>query len=413
MGNIGGGVADVIMKNSDALSLACGENIEIKYILDLRDFPNHPLGDKVVHSIETIINDPEVGLVCETMGGSHPAYEYSTAALRAGKHVVTSNKEVVANFGDEFTRLAEENGVHYLFEASVGGGIPLIRPITDSLRGEKINEVNGIVNGTTNYILTKLGEGSEFDDVLKKAQELGYAEPNPTADLDAIDAQRKICILSALATGRLYDPSILKAETIRNVTPEDMTAADTLGGAIKLIAHGSYVNGRDDIFAAPCFVPYSSPLSHITDVYNGILVDASVSGELMFFGRGAGKYPTAGSILADVVSAVSGTQGRIVPWHKAVPDTLLPSEDHVCRHFITFRHSEFSSEHDSAADHVYETELSKLYTEIQNAFGATEYVYGNGIGGILTGEARHGNVIAKAETLSSEKGVKISVYRVV
>ncbi len=276
MGNIGGGVVDVIIKNKEALANACGEELTIKYILDLRDFPDHPLGDRIVHSIDTIVNDPEVGLVCETMGGSHPAYEYTVAALRAGKHVVTANKEVVANFGDEFTAIAEEMGVHYLFEASVGGGIPLIRPITGSLRSESINEINGIVNGTTNYILTKLSEGVEFDAALDDAKARGYAEPNPSADLDAIDAQRKICILSALATGRLYAPEKLRAESIRNITPDDMSAADACGGTIKLIAHGEYKDGSDDIFAAPAFVPYTSPLSHIENVFNGILVSASV-----------------------------------------------------------------------------------------------------------------------------------------
>ncbi len=394
MGNIGGGVVDVIMQNRSALKTATGKDIEVKYILDLREFPSHPLGDRVVHTIDTIVNDPEVGLVFEAMGGSHPAYEYTVALLSAGKHVVTSNKEVVANFGDKFTSLAREHGVHYLFEASVCGGIPLIRPITGALASETLSSINGIVNGTTNYILTRLADGENFVSALAEAQKLGYAEVNPTADVDAIDAQRKICILSALATGRLYDPASLRAETIRNVTPDDMAAANAAGGALKLIAHGEYTE-KDDIFAAPCFVPYSSPISHVSDVYNGVLVDASVSGELMFFGRGAGKYPTAGSMIADLVAVASGTQTRITPWTKAGADTLLPYEDHICRHFVTVPAS--------------------LSAKLAEALGAESVSTPDGrdISGLILPEARHGDVIAKVNAFSDEKGVKAALYRVI
>lgn len=393
MGNIGGGVVDVITANAESLSAATGKTIDIKYILDLRDFPDHPLGDRVVHSIETIVNDPEVSLVFEAMGGSHPAYEYTVALLRAGKHVVTSNKEVVSNFGDEFTKIAEEKGVHYLFEASVGGGIPLIRPITSSLASEKIKSINGIVNGTTNYILTMLANGTSFDDALKNAQKLGYAEANPSADVDAIDAQRKICILSALSTGRLYDPSVLRAETIRNVTPNDMKAANELGGSVKLIAHASF-DGMDDIFAAPCFVPYSSPLSHISDVYNGVLVDASVSGELMFFGSGAGKYPTAGSMIADLVAVASGTQARLAPFKKADSSTLLPFEAHVCRHFV-------SVSSDAVVKASAELGTYVVYRENETGFA-----------GILP-EAHHGETVAKVNEFAEKYGAKASIYRVI
>lgn len=395
MGNIGGGVVDVIMQNGAALREATGKDISIKYILDLRDFPDHPLGDRVVHSIDAIVNDPEVSLVFEAMGGSHPAYEYTVALLRAGKHVVTSNKEVVANFGDEFTSLALENGVHYLFEASVGGGIPLIRPITSSLASETIKSVNGIVNGTTNFILSYIGSGVKFDDALRIAQELGYAEANPAADIDAIDAQRKICILSALATGRLYDPSVLRAETMRNVTDDDINSARSALGTIKLIAHASF-DGGDDIFAAPCFVPVSSPLAHIAEVYNGVLVDASVSGELMFFGSGAGKYPTAGSMIADLVAVASGTQPRIAPFKKADKSTLLPYEDHVCSHFIPVP-DEFP----------YERALEVLGGEIKGNCG-------NGVpAALITPAERHGDVLAKINALEKETGVKLAVYRVI
>ncbi len=404
MGNIGGGVVDVIMSQKAALTAATGKEIDIQYILDLRDFPEHPLGDRVVHSIDAIVNDPELELVFEAMGGSHPAYEYTVACLRAGKHVVTSNKEVVANYGDEFTSLAREHGVHYLFEASVGGGIPLIRPITSSLASETVKSINGIVNGTTNYILTRLSSGDSFDEALASAQRLGYAEANPSADVDAIDAQRKICILSALATGRLYDPSALRAETIRNVTPEDMAIADALGGAVKLIAHADF-HGKDNIFAAPCFVPYSSPLSHIADVYNGVLVDASVSGELMFFGRGAGKYPTAGSMVADLVAIASGTQSRITPWMKAGTSTLLPYEDHICRHFLTVPTS-FAAQASDA--------LSTLTVSASDKLVISGGYYENKhISGLILPEARHGDVLVAAEAFANENGVRVAVYRVI
>lgn len=343
LGNIGGGVADVLTRDAASVTSACGQPVEIKYALDLRDFPGHPLEHKIVHDIAPIIADGEVELVVETMGGSHPAYEYTIALLEAHKSVVTSNKEVVANFGDEFTALAAKNGVHYLFEASVGGGIPLIRPMTGALSSEKISEVNGIVNGTTNYILTRVAAGEPFDAALSEAQRLGYAERDPSADVDGIDAQRKITILSALCSGELCPPTAVCAESIRQVTPETLALAHELGGTIKLIAHASYESGRADIFAAPCFVPYASPLSHINDVYNGVLLNCSVSGELMFFGRGAGKYPTSGSIVADIVAVASGAQRPLTPLCKAGADALLPAADHVCRHFVVMPSSRASS----------------------------------------------------------------------
>ncbi len=333
MGNIGGGTVEVLMRDSKLIADACGQEISVKYVLDLRDFPGHPLERAIVHSIDPIINDDEVELVVETMGGSHPAYEYTIAALSAGKSVVTSNKEVAANFGDEFTALAEENGVHYLFEASVGGGIPLIRPMRNALLSESILEVNGIVNGTTNYILTRIGQGEPFASALAEAQRLGYAERDPSADVDAIDSQRKITILAAVCGLGLYPPSDVCAESIRTVTPQILDIADKLGGTVKLIAHASVADGKADIFASPCFVPYTSPLSHISDVYNGVLINCSVSGELMFFGRGAGKFPTSGSIVADIVAVASGTQRPTPPIKRADPKTLLPYGDHVCRHF--------------------------------------------------------------------------------
>ncbi len=389
MGNIGGGVADSILRDRDAIALACGEPIEIKYVLDLRDFPGHPLEDKIVHNIDIIASDPEVGLVAELMGGSHPAREYTLKCLSAKKHVVTSNKEVVSRFGDEFTAAAEENGVHYLFEASVGGGIPIIRPITDSLASERITEINGIVNGTTNYILTKVAEGAPFDDALAEAQRLGYAERDPSADVDAIDAQRKITILSALVSGLLPKPESVRAETIRGISPDVLSLAGELGGTVKLIAHASFSDdGRADLFAAPCFVPTSSPLAHISDVYNGILLGCSRSGELMFFGRGAGKYPTAGSVIADMIAAVSGTARRCRRLTRAGEDALLPYGEHVCRHFI------------AAAPETWES--------IRGTVGEGHLAAGGKLVGAILPPGKHSD----AEKLASA-GSHISVFRII
>lgn len=306
-GVVGGGITSIIEENAAQIKRTVGDDVDVKYILDLRDFPDSPYGDRVVHEITPILEDKDVELVCETMGGSHPAYEFSVQCMKAGKSVVTSNKEVVANFGDKLLECASENGVSYLFEASVGGGIPVIRPFATSLAGEKIVRVSGIVNGTTNYILTKMkNDGREFGDVLAEAQQLGFAERDPSADIDGIDAKRKIIILSALASGVLLNDGDVYAETLRNVTPEDITAAEKFGGVIKLIADTIISDNSVKAYVCPMFVPYSCPLSHISDVYNGISVTSAISGDIMYYGRGAGRLPTAGAVMSDVVAVLSG-----------------------------------------------------------------------------------------------------------
>ena len=393
MGVVGGGVADVIMKNKAALAAAAHDDIEIKYILDLRDFPGHPLADRVTRNFNTIVNDPSVSIVVETMGGSHPAYEYTIASLRAGKHVVTSNKEVVANYGDEFLREAEAHGVHYLFEASVGGGIPLIRPLTTSLSTETISSIDGIVNGTTNYILTKMAVGGgSFEEALAEAKRLGYAEADPSADIDGIDAQRKICILTALITGHLLPTSAITTQSIRSITPADIVAAAKLGGAIKLIAHTDTKNGAINVFATPCFVPYSSPLAHIKDVYNGILVSASVSGDLMFYGQGAGRYPTAGSIVADIVAIIRGTQNRIKQFEKASASEVLDPNLAIFSHFVTAPQS--------------------MAKSVRQAFGIpTAKVETDGVAAFIFPATPHGEAMRAASVLSKE--APISLYRII
>jgi len=306
-GVVGGGIAAVLEENKAAITAAVGDTVELKYILDLRDFPDSPWGDRVVHTIDPILNDPEVALVCETMGGSHPALEYTMQLLAAGKSVVTSNKEVVANFGDRMLACAAEHGVNYLFEASVGGGIPVIRSMLTSLAGDNICRIDGILNGTTNYILTRMrDEGSDYADVLADAQKLGYAEKDPTADLDGIDAQRKIIILTALATGKLVPAEKVYAETMRTITAEDMAGAKKCGGAVKLIGSARMSDEEAALFVAPRIVPDSCQLSHIDDVYNGIAVTTPLLGDVLYYGRGAGRFPTASAVVADVCAVLSG-----------------------------------------------------------------------------------------------------------
>lgn len=306
-GVVGGGITAVLEANETKIRDIVGDDVYVKYILDLREFPDSPYAARVVHTIDPILADDSVELVCETMGGSHPAFEYSVSCMRSGKSVVTSNKEVVATFGAELLTCARENGVMYLFEASVGGGIPIIRGLNTALSAERISSVYGILNGTTNYILTKMKtEGRDFSEVLCEAQQLGYAERDPSADIDGIDAKRKIIILTALATGRLLPDSEVYTESLRGITLDDLHAAERWGGAVKLIA-GSVI-GDEGIcaFVCPMFVPWSCSLAHISDVYNGISVTSPTCGDVMFYGRGAGRLPTAGAVVADVTAIMSG-----------------------------------------------------------------------------------------------------------
>ncbi len=305
-GVVGGGITEVIDASREKIETAIGDKIDVKYILDLRDFPDSPYGDRIVHDIQPILDDSDVSLVCETMGGSHPAYEFSVRCMEAGKSVVTSNKEVVANYGDKLTKCARKNGVFYMFEASVGGGIPCLRPFYTSLSDVLISDINGIVNGTTNYILTKMKEdGRDFADVLAEAQRLGYAERDPSADIDGIDAKRKIIILTALATGVLASENEVYAESLRDITTDDLRSAEKLGGEIKYIAT-SKLGTPNEVYVCPMIVKKSNPLSSVSGVYNAVRVTSPLTGDIMYYGRGAGRFPTAGAVLSDVVAVLSG-----------------------------------------------------------------------------------------------------------
>ena len=305
-GTVGSGVAKVLTDNCSLIAGRVGEEIRIKYILDLRDFPDSPFADRITHDYNVILNDPDVTLVAEMMGGSHPAYEFTKSALAAKKSVVTSNKEVVANFGTELLKIAKENRVSYMFEASVGGGIPIIRPLINDLAPNKILSVSGILNGTTNYILTQMiGHGESFDHALAEAQKKGFAEADPSADVDGLDAARKIAILSALSYGVLIPPDRVHTEGIRGITEEDVRLAHENGYAIKLIGKTELSDGKVLSMVSPRFVPLSSPLASVGGVFNGVLVDTDMVGEVMFYGQGAGKLPTAGAVCADIVDILS------------------------------------------------------------------------------------------------------------
>ena len=332
-GVVGSGTAEVITENQKILAERCGEELNIKYILDLRDFPNHPLGDRVVHDINVILADPEVSIVAEMMGGSHPAYEFTKSALEAGKSVVTSNKEVVANFGAELLDMAQKNGVSYLFEASVGGGIPIIRPLQADLASNEILSISGILNGTTNFILTKMkNEGADFADALKEAQVNGYAEANPTADVEGLDAARKIVILAALAFGKLLSPNAISVKGITQITAEQTAWADRMGCAIKLIGHTQRIDGKVLALVAPHMVPAANPVHHVADVFNGILVDANMLGRALFYGAGAGKLPTASAVVADIVNIANGaSRTNRLHWEVASAEDMAAVEARTCR----------------------------------------------------------------------------------
>ncbi|NNJ33162.1 homoserine dehydrogenase [Lacrimispora defluvii] len=304
-GTIGSGVVEILEENKDIIARQTGDTVNVKYILDLREFPGTPIEKKIVHDFSVIEKDPEVSMVIETMGGLNPAYPFVKASLQAGKHVATSNKALVAAYGTELLKIAEENHVNFLFEASVGGGIPIIRPLYTSLAGEKIEEITGILNGTTNYILTKMDKAGEtFEEALSKAQELGYAERNPEADVEGHDTCRKIAILTALASGHEVNYEHIYTEGITNITDVDFRYADALGTSVKLFGSSRISDQGVHAFVAPVMIGKDHPLYSVNDVYNGILVKGNMLGTSMFYGSGAGKLPTASAVVADIIEAL-------------------------------------------------------------------------------------------------------------
>lgn len=304
-GTVGSGVVEVLGRNAKVLEKNAGEEINLKYVLDLKEFPGTPIEKKVVHDFNIILNDDEVSVIVEVMGGVNPAYSFVKSALLKGKSVCTSNKELVAKHGAELLGIAAQKNVNFFFEASVAGGIPIIRPLEQCITADEILEVSGILNGTTNFMLTKMEkEGASYDDVLKEAQKLGYAERNPEADVEGFDAGRKIAILSSIACRKQVDFENVYTEGITGVTAEDFAYAAKLGVTIKLVAKSCVTADGMYVMVTPRMLRYGKPLASVHDVVNAVCVKGNMLGDVMFYGAGAGKLPTASAVVSDIVDAV-------------------------------------------------------------------------------------------------------------
>ena len=334
-GTIGSGVVQVLNTSKDIVTRNAGTEVEVKYVLDLRDFPGDPVEEILVHDYARIVNDPEVDIVVEVMGGTHPAYEFVKDALLKGKNVCTSNKALVAEFGPELVRIAREKSVNFLFEASVGGGIPIIRPILRSLTVDTFYEITGILNGTTNYILTKMyDEGGSFEEALKEAQALGYAEADPSADVDGYDAARKIAILSGLMYGKNLDFEQLSIEGIRNISKIDMDYAKFLGKKIKLLGITYNINGEIYTEVAPHMIGPENKLYNVDDVKNGIELKGNLLGDTMFYGAGAGKLPTASAVVSDIIDEAKHLHTNIPILWSDEPVVLAERGRHKSKFFV-------------------------------------------------------------------------------
>ena len=365
-GTVGSGVVEVVNTNGARINQRIGDELNIKYVLDLRDFPEDPVQEKIVHDFETIINDDEIKIVVEVMGGIEPAYTFVKRCLQAGKSVATSNKALVAKHGAELLSIAEENNINFLFEASVGGGIPIIRPLNSSLTADEIEEITGILNGTTNYMLTKMFyEGADYDTVLKEAQANGYAERNPEADVEGYDACRKIAILSSLISGQQVDFEDIYCEGITEITVEDMKYAKAMGTTIKLLASSKrYAGNRLHAIVAPCMLYPEHPLYNVNGVFNSIFVHGNVLGDAMFYGSGAGKLPTASAVVADVVDAAKHLNRNIMTMWKQEKLHLEDKADSKRRFFIRMK-----------------GDAQEMLPSLQDSFGDIEIIRADGLEG--------------------------------
>ena len=363
-GTVGSGVVEVLETNKESIKKRAGKEIEVKSVLDLRDFPGDPIQEKIVHNIDDIINDPEIEVVVEVMGGVEPAYTFVKRALEAGKSVCTSNKALVAEHGPELLEMAKQRSLNFMFEASVGGGIPIIRPLNQSLTADEITKITGILNGTTNYILTKMDrEGSSYEDTLKEAQELGYAERNPEADVEGYDACRKIAILTSLAYGSTVKFEEIRTEGISRITAADFKYAEKLGFVVKLLATSCKKDDKVYAITAPFMINSSHPLCNVNDVLNGIYIHGNVIGNVMFFGAGAGKLPTASAVVADIVDCVKHKGKNVMTVWSAKKLELGDADDEIRRFFVRVK----GEPSDLAA--------------VESAFGKVEPVTVEGING--------------------------------
>ena len=397
-GTIGSGVAEVLEQNKDVIAKQVGQEVELKYVLDLREFPDSPVADRIVHDFKVIEQDEEVRIVVEAMGGLNPAYPFVKACLLAGKHVATSNKALVAAYGTELLAIAREKGVNFLFEASVGGGIPIIRPMYRCLMGERIEEITGILNGTTNFILTKMDkEGESFENALKEAQNLGYAERNPEADVEGHDTCRKIAILTAMATGREVDYEDIYTEGITRITDIDFKYAEKMGTSIKLFGTSRIKDGKVNAFVAPVMIQKNNPLYSVNDVFNGIMVKGNMLGVSMFYGSGAGKLPTASAVVADIIEAAQNLDHNLAIGWSGEKQAIESMDQARFRYFVRVAGSCRNKEQD-----------------VKRAFGKVEVVelYGMDEVAVLTSEMSEGEFRAaataydSADQARSEYGIK-------
>lgn len=357
-GTVGSGVVEVIQTNQEIINKRIGEELDIKYVLDLREFPGTPVEKLVVHDFEQIVNDEEVKIVVEVMGGIEPAYTFVKKSLLAGKSVVTSNKALVAKHGAELLAIAKEKSINFLYEASVGGGIPIIRPLTSSLTGDVIEEITGILNGTTNYMMSKMyNENADYDAVLKEAQAMGYAERDPSADVEGHDACRKIAILSSIISGKLVDFEDIYTEGITKITLDDIQYAKAMGMKIKLLASCTRDGDKLCAIVAPHLVSKEHPLYNIEDVFNSIFVKGNMLGDSMFYGSGAGKLPTASAVVGDIVEAAKNPGHSVMATWDAEKLVLEEKADTTKKYFVRIK-----------------GRAAELKAQLEAAFGAIEVV---------------------------------------
>lgn len=361
-GTIGSGVVEIFDQNKEVIKSRVGQEVKVKYVLDIREFPGSSIEDKLVHDFSIIENDADVRLVVETMGGVNPAYTFVKKSLEAGKHVTTSNKELVAKHGAELIKIAKEKNVNFLFGASVGGGIPIIRPLNEALTGDVIQEITGILNGTTNYILDKMeNEGWTFEQALKDAQDKGYAEKHPEADVEGYDTCRKIAILTSLSYGKQVDFEDIYTEGITKITAEDIKYATAMGRKIKLLGMSKKIDDNIYAMVCPMMIPTSHPLGGVNGVFNAVFLNGNMVDNLMFYGRGAGKLPTASAVVADVIQEARNIEHNLenIVWSEEKL-ALTPVSDFERRFFIR---------------------LPKTVTkeEATTVFGEVEQVYVDGI----------------------------------
>ena len=388
-GTVGSGVVEVLRTNQKVIDERLGEELRIKYVLDLRDFLDDPVQEFITHDFEEIVSDEEVKIVVEVMGGIEPAYTFVKRSLEAGKSVATSNKALVAKHGADLLKIAKDKNVNFLFEASVGGGIPILRPLHSSLTGDVIEEITGILNGTTNYMMTKMFyEGADYDEVLKEAQDNGFAERNPEADVEGYDACRKIAILSSIISGKQVDFEDIYCEGITKITVEDMKYAKAMGMTIKLLATCKRDGEKLNAMVAPCLLRAEHPLFAINGVFNSIFVHGNMLGDAMFYGSGAGKLPTASAVVGDIVEEARNLDRNLGVMWSSEKLALEDRRDVERRFFVRMKGSR-----------------EVLQDRVASVFGMVQFVQAEGVSGefgFVTEKMQEGSYEEKAEQFGGQ-----------